>query len=283
MKDSIFNFTKRIHENIERIKYGSHKANLLSRIEDSYQNSSCQFFDSFGIIVQLVLSIICVGLLLFKKYFDPIQRSWKTWFLDFFKLMICEGTKHMLNLLIAYVIGASSGLECEWYLVNIIIGCIIGVALQYSLLKLTTFIINKYSEYKFESGNYLNDKNEICNKEFLIQLSIWWLIVVISKTFTLFFILILYHILENMSLFLLSPFSNPKVKLVIVMIIVPMFFNAIELCLVDLIIQRKTEDTSIDSNSNMNNYCKVSKYNDSTSIDDVNENISFIKDSKSSR
>lgn len=274
MKESIFSFTKRLSDNIQRIKAGNHKIHHYSRI-NSYNGSSCKFFDSFGIIVQLILSLICVGLLLLKKYFDPVQRSWKTWFLDFFKLMICEGTKHMLNLWIAYVIGASSGLECEWYLVNIIVGCIIGVALQFSLLKLATYLINKFSNYKFESGNYLNEHNEICNKEFLLQLFIWWSIVVISKSLTLFFLLAFYHILENMSLFILSPFNNPRIKLIIVMVVVPMIFNAIELCLVDLIIQRKTEDTSL------NNKKEITSESESTT-DDVNENISFIKDCKSS-
>ncbi len=91
----------------------------------------------------------------------------------------------------------------------------------------------------------------------------------------LFFLLAFYHILENMSIFILSPFNNPRIKLIIVMVVIPMIFNAIELCLVDLIIQRKTEDTSL------NNKKEKTSESESTT-DDVNENISFIKDCKSS-
>ncbi len=102
------------------------------------------------------------------------MRPWKIWGYDVSKQVFGQLTQHMFNLLVAMKIGQNLSLECEWYLINIVSDCCLGVFIQYIYLNIITYSLKDCGEYSLNSGDYGNNGN--CNK-YLYQLVIWLLIV----------------------------------------------------------------------------------------------------------
>ncbi len=104
------------------------------------------------------------------------MRTWKIWFLDSSKQIFGQLTQHMLNLLIAYRIGRSKGLECEWYMNNLITDATIGVLINYIYLKCFERLLMN-TRFEFNSGDYGKDK--IMYGSYFYQLFIWIIIIMI--------------------------------------------------------------------------------------------------------
>ncbi|CAD8047323.1 unnamed protein product [Paramecium sonneborni] len=80
-------------------------------------------------------------------------------------------------------------------------------------------------------------------KAWFIQLILWILVVLISKFFLFLLQLAIGFILENISQFILSPFSDLNtLKLIIVMCIIPVFMNGLQFWVQDNFL-KKTEFT----------------------------------------
>lgn len=158
--------------------------------EEMRINSGCEFFDAFGLLVQLLLFVICLSVLLCKLIFnsivkksrDPIQRSWLTWFLDVSKLLVAQGTQHICNLIIAYKIGKNNGLECEWYIINLICDATLGVFFLWIYFKTLNECLDNTS-CSYESGNYYDKDRKFSLSSYMYQMSLWFLIVLFVNLF----------------------------------------------------------------------------------------------------
>jgi hypothetical protein len=220
---------------------------LYAFIEDHVD--SCRFFDEFGILIQGCLGIICLLALMVKRYLEVPRRPLLIWFLDTMKQVVGQMTQHFANLYIANRIGHKDGMECEWYLINLIVDCTLGVFFCYLYLKIATHVVSG-TGLEFKSGDYGQGSNLTLNEDsenikwsfnsFLNQL-VWWVcIVAISKFTALGIILIFYQLLEHLGIMLLTPFKNdPKLKLIFVMIIFPVIFNIIQFWFTDNVIKSK--------------------------------------------
>lgn len=159
-------------------------------------------------------------------------------------MCICQGTQHAFNLIVSAKIGGKNGLECEWYIVNLICDSIFGVLFQYFILEIV-LRLTKDTDYHFETGNYY--KNHIfCYKEYFYQMIIWFIIVVVSKFINVGIVLIFSGYFEAMGYFILKGFKGkPKLKLAFVMIIFPLIFNTLQFWVTDSFIQRHTDEEVI--------------------------------------
>ena len=88
-----------------------------------------------------------------------------------------------------------------------------------------------------------NKKNyRLIWKKYLSQLGVWLGITLIVKIILLIMLKICKLFLVNLGTFFLSPFSNAKVRLVMVMIIFPVILNALYFWVVDNILKLKESD-----------------------------------------
>lgn len=223
-----------------------------------HASSSCQFFDGFGIMIQTCLFTICVFALIFKRYIENPQRPWSIWFFDTLKQMIGQGTQHCANLIIARKIGENSGMECEWYLNNLISDCCLGVLFCFLYLQALIYLLTG-TRFEFKTGDYgqggqnkeEKDEEENSTTSFhhswkylsvLYQICWWIIIVLLAKLTTVGILYSFYKIFEDVGGILLTPVkTNPKLKLVCVMIIFPTVFNIIQFWFTDNFIKINSE------------------------------------------
>lgn len=122
--------------------------------------------------------------------------------------------------------------------------CSLGVFLSYILM----WIVNSIAEMSrwsiLQSGFYFEEyfrngkkKYRLIPKMYFSQLGVWLVVTIINKLLILVILKICHQFLENFGNFVLNPFSNGKVRLVMVMIIFPVILNAIYFWITDNILK----------------------------------------------
>lgn len=214
--------------------------------------AECQILAGvFGLAVQGILFALCVGILVGKKLVDP-GRSWREFLLDSSKQFVGAGWIHVLNLLCAEALEArlEKGDQCEWYWINIVVDCTLGVLVEYlALVALTTLLAKlaakvRVEDSAFASGEYRDpDTNEIVLSRYTKQLALWVVVVSVMK-FSMVILMIAFHdSMQTIASGVLSPTQqNPKLKLLVVMIATPFCMNAFQFLLVDSIIRKRDTD-----------------------------------------
>ena len=135
--------------------------------------------------------------------------------------------------------------ECIWYFLNFFLDTTIGVLICYTFMKLLECIVQKYQINFLKSGFYFEEikrNNKIYYrikmKMYFSQLMSWLTIIIINK----FLMFGLNHLckdyFEAVGNFILKPFVfNHKVELLMVMIVFPLLFNAIQFWVFDEILK----------------------------------------------
>ena len=135
--------------------------------------------------------------------------------------------------------------ECIWYFLNFFLDTTIGVLICYTFMKLLECIVQKYQINFLKSGFYFEEikrNNKIYYrikmKMYFSQLMSWLTIIIINK----FLMYGLNHLCKNyfeaVGNFILKPFVfNHKVELLMVMIVFPLLFNAIQFWVFDEILK----------------------------------------------
>ena len=228
--------------------------NLTDKLEEKKnENAKCEMFGSFGFLIQGILGAAAFSILILKRYIEKPRRPWKIWFYDVAKQIISSVALHLFNLIISAILSSDEqdADACVWYFVTVFLDCTLGAFLSYIFMWLTDGIANSsdwtflktglyYEEYKI--GNKKNYK--LIWKKYLSQLGVWLSITLIVKIILLIMLKICKLFLVNLGTFFLSPFSNAKVRLVMVMIIFPVILNALYFWVVDNILKLKESDKS---------------------------------------
>lgn len=135
--------------------------------------------------------------------------------------------------------------ECTWYFLNFFLDTTIGVLICYTFMKLLECVVQKYQINFLKSGYYFEEikKNNkiyyrIKMKMYFSQLMSWITIIIINK----FLMFGLNHLcktyFEAIGNFILKPFVfNHQVELLMVMIVFPLIFNAIQFWVFDEILK----------------------------------------------
>ena len=125
--------------------------------------------------------------------FETPKRSMIVWFLDTSKQVIGSSTQHFLNLFISDKIGAHAGVQCEWFLISLVLDSTIGTLLCYLIQMFLTYLL-KNTKHEFKSGEYTKYQEQTSQDEtpvidfklFFLQVFYWILIVIIVKILFLF-------------------------------------------------------------------------------------------------
>lgn len=209
-------------------------------------------------------------------------------------------TQHLLNLIMSVFLSEETTAdECIWYFLNFFLDTTIGVLICFALMKLIDCVVSKYKIGFLRSGYYFeeikrNDKivYKIKMKMYFSQLLTWLTVIIINK----FLMYGLNHLckkyFEAVGNFILKPFVfDHKLELIMVMIIFPLIFNAIQFWVFDEILKfnmnpetsnnllngQIIEDTEDDSN-NQKKEEKVTELIQIKSFED-NNNISISNQS----
>jgi hypothetical protein len=255
-------------------------------------NSKCEMFGGFGFLIQAILGAAAFSILIVKRYIEKPRRPWKIWFYDVAKQIISSLVLHLFNLIISAILSSDEkdADACVWYFVTVVLDCTLGAFLSYIFMWLMDGIANSSDWTILKTGLYYDEYmegNKKCYKldwkKYGSQLGVWLVITLIVKIILLIMLKICKLFLVNLGTFFLSPFSNAKVRLVMVMIIFPVILNALYFWVVDNILKLKESDkdevnlNEEKKDSNVNNielgHLKDKNRNsNSSSSTDVNNN-----------
>ena len=227
----------------------STKNKNATEVEES--NSKCEMFGGFGFFIQAVLGAAAFSILIAKRYIEKPRRPWKIWFYDVAKQIISSLVLHLFNLIISAILSSDEkdADACVWYFVTVVLDCTLGAFLSYIFMWLMDGIANSSDWTILKTGLYYDEYmegNKKCYKldwkKYGSQLGVWLVITLIVKIILLIMLKICKLFLVNLGTFFLSPFSNAKVRLVMVMIIFPVILNALYFWVVDNILKLKESD-----------------------------------------
>eukprot|EP00927_Polykrikos_kofoidii_P025653 TRINITY_DN23008_c0_g1_i1.p1 TRINITY_DN23008_c0_g1~~TRINITY_DN23008_c0_g1_i1.p1 ORF type:complete len:568 (+),score=76.48 TRINITY_DN23008_c0_g1_i1:90-1706(+) len=198
-----------------------------------------------AMILQFALFLCCCCLLFYKYIRQSNGRSIVEFGMDSSKQLFGAGWIHILNLFYSVSLKDSFGNlgdECEWYWVNIVVDCTLGVFITYVLLKLMTKMVIRAGAEEadsLQSGTYTSKDGTIQLERYAKQLVMWLGVVTLMKiavlaimgTFSLIFIFV--------AKVVLFPFAwNSTTKLAVVMIFTPIFMNSLQFWVTDNFIRK---------------------------------------------
>lgn len=199
-----------------------------------------------GLAVQALLMACCGGVFYLKlqneeKSLGLDARSRGEFILDASKQVFGAIWLHCMNLGFAIV---SSGDECEWYWINIMVDTTLGTAVSYLLLRIAmAFIKKKFTEEEaddFKPGEYKTDLGQIDNTKYWKQLFVWLVVVSCMKILMAVFMFLFSGPLLAIAGVILAPFLMlPWLKLLVVMIVCPLIMDGFQIWMVDNFLKRK--------------------------------------------
>lgn len=110
---------------------------IFDGVTDPFQamkdNTECELFGTFGVIVQVLLGILSFSSLFAKRHYEYPKRSYRIFLLDISKQGASAGWAHTLNLGLAVYLQlkVNKGNGCEWYFINFICEIAFGLVLTY--------------------------------------------------------------------------------------------------------------------------------------------------------
>ena len=249
------------------------------------QKDKCELFGFVGYIVQGILAIAALLTLIIKRCQEKPKRPWKVWWFDVSKQVIAALVLHIVNLILSSWLTNDEDIsdECVWYFVTLFLDCTLGAFLSYILMWVVDGIAIVGNCKYIKSGLYFEEyvkdgkrKFKLIKKMYFAQLTVWLVITIINKLLLLAFVKIAKKFWENFGNFILTPFTNANVKLVVVMIIFPVILNALYFWVSDNILkfdlddgdkdlkkfymnnnQNKTESVNNDNNNEISNDDKI--------------------------
>nr|XP_022301715.1 store-operated calcium entry regulator STIMATE-like [Crassostrea virginica] len=225
--------------------------NLMGTKE--YHCNSGDLMGGLGLVVQAALAFLAFTSLIVKRYCEPIyeRRPWKIWFFDASKQGFGAAVIHFANVFLADMF---QGDPCTWYFVSFILDSTIGLVVIYIGLKLTQLVVHKLKWDSLKFGEYGNPP--ACST-WVGQCALYILVMILEKI--LMTLLIQFDFWKQVRTFLMSPFKDPKVELVLVMFIVPLVVNAFIFWVVDNFLKRKIKGTKTIYVSDVDTSVKYSK------------------------
>lgn len=224
-------------------------------------DTKCELVGTFSLITQAFLGILCLSLLLFKRYCEyPMERSWPVWLFDVLKQITGAFGVHVFNVFLSVLKGqdALAGRRgrwllagpsddspdpCDWYFLSILLDCTIGVYILYLVFRFSTHVCKRHLGItQIDSGEYGPDPRKPSVTAFLKQLLVYFASLMATK-------IILYLLVEsfekpllwftsNVLLRWLDEFPN-EIEIFLIMFVFPIFLNCLQLVLIDNFIQNQ--------------------------------------------
>ncbi|KAK6465119.1 vacuolar membrane protein-domain-containing protein [Scheffersomyces coipomensis] len=231
-------------------------------------DGKCELIGPFSLLTQAVLGLLCLSCLIIKRSYEyPVRRTWPVWMFDVSKQLIGALGVHIFNVLLSLIkskklgdndnsINFLPGSEpgngddddsindpCNWYFLNIVFDCTIGVYVLYLVFKSVNKVCKQYFHItQIQSGEYGPDPNKPSFKAYWKQLAIYFTSLMITK-FILYGIVECFEtqllwIIEHIILVWLDQYPE-EVEIFMVMFVVPIVMNCLQLVLVDNFIRNQ--------------------------------------------
>ncbi|CAO1410285.1 unnamed protein product [Diamesa hyperborea] len=201
-------------------------------LQDEWKPLHCSkdaLTDFFGWLLQAILCLIAFSCLICKRFCEPRyrRRTWECWWYDTSKQGIGSSFIHICNVFMSPLF---TGDPCTWYIINFLLDSTIGLFIIYIGIRICIYLakVKKWEAIHF--GEYK------ASKSWIYQTWIYVGLMVIVKLLTTLIIQLDYW--ENVKNFVLSPFKNQKVEVVVVMLIIPFFVNVLMFWVTDNFLMR---------------------------------------------
>ncbi|PSN49354.1 hypothetical protein C0J52_04269 [Blattella germanica] len=193
----------------------------------------CNITDMFGWFLQVLLAALAFTCLILKRFCEPRyeRRPWLIWFYDTSKQGMGALVIHLANV---YLATTFQGDPCTWYIINFLLDSSIGLGIIYIGIRFSQFLSRLKEWEAINFGEY--GKPPSVNA-WLVQCCLYVVLMVIVKMCIT--LLIQLNFWDDVSLFLLSLIANPKVEVVMVMLIIPFFINALMFWVTDNFLMRR--------------------------------------------
>ncbi|ORX88620.1 hypothetical protein K493DRAFT_195261, partial [Basidiobolus meristosporus CBS 931.73] len=200
----------------------------------------CELLDGFAILVQSLMALMAVSSLLVKRQRECPRRPGRVWLFDVSKQSGGAAMVHVLNLLVSSFAGSRSGSRednpCVWYLLNLLLDTTVGVLILYFVLKGVHRILDHFQVKEMDCGNYGSPPE--CR--IWLKQSLVFLLALSATKLTIFLGTTAFPCLVILGQWILDPIiqlGDPRLQVMVVMFILPMFLNMLQFWLVDSLIR----------------------------------------------
>jgi len=194
---------------------------------------ACSLTDAFSTFVQFTLAVFAFSSLIYKYTTEKPQRPLQVWKLDTLKLALGGGMSHFLNLVFALTFEDKNTNPCVWYFLGCLMDSTAGVLLCYILLEV-------FERAGKTSGIHVRGSygDPPCLQRWGVQVFFWIIIVIIAKMVVVVVMDVNETWWTRLGQYILSPVSfNPKVELVVAMLIAPFLCNVMAFWIYDSFLQ----------------------------------------------
>ena len=257
------------------------------------QKEKCELFGVFGYIVQGILALAALLTLIIKRCLEKPKRPWKVWWFDVSKQAIAAILIHIINLILSSWLTNDEDIsdECVWYFITLFLDCTLGAFFSYIIMWVIDGIAYVGNWKYLKSGLYFEEyvkdgkrKFRLIKKMYFAQLFVWLIVTFINKCILLAFVKIAKKFWENFGNFILTPFTNGNIKLVIVMIIFPVILNGLYFWVSDNILKFDVDEDDKEMNNfyinNNENKTDINNVTIDNGINDNNNNINIENNNK---
>lgn len=214
--------------------------------------NKCELFGSFSLIIQIFLGIATFCVLIIKRFSEKKnKRPWIIWFFDVFKQIISSLILHSINLLASVILTNKKEEDsCIWYLVTVLMGCLFGANLSYLLMNFIKYVskglnfkILLVEKYFLENKVDQKTNYKLLKGIYAVQILVWIFVTIIWKISLIIILRVFKSFFMKVGGFLLSPFKNGNVRLVMVLIVFPFIFNGLYYWISDNILKLNIDKT----------------------------------------
>ncbi|GBP22694.1 Store-operated calcium entry regulator STIMATE [Eumeta japonica] len=176
--------------------------------------------DTYGWFMQFLLAVLAFTCLIGKRFCEPryARRPWLIWFYDTSKQGLGALIIHSANVWLSPYL---TGNPCTWYIVNFMLDSTLGLLIIWAGIRLAQFCARNYDIPLINFGEY--GKPPMFTA-WLCQCVLYAALATFAKS-VLALALRSPPVVEALSTLRLSPVSDPKLELAVVMLIIPFFVN----------------------------------------------------------
>ncbi|XP_044132673.1 store-operated calcium entry regulator STIMATE-like [Bufo gargarizans] len=215
--------------------------NMTELVRAAYQGcDNGALLDRFGVLIQGVLAVVAFSTLMLKRWREPKEerRPWRIWFFDTSKQAIGALFIHFTNVFLSDLTEED---PCSLYLMNFLLDATLGMLVIWLSVKFVSAIVERRQCTLLVFGEYGEPPQAAA---WLGQCGLYLLIMIVEKTIITLVLLIPGW--TKLQAILLDYIPNPKLELVLVMLVVPFIVNAIMFWVVDSLIMKKYKRLIVD-------------------------------------
>uniref|UniRef100_A0A8C5MR83 Store-operated calcium entry regulator STIMATE n=1 Tax=Leptobrachium leishanense TaxID=445787 RepID=A0A8C5MR83_9ANUR len=218
-------------------------------VNGSYKGSStpqgCEngaLLDRFGVFIQAVLAAVAFSTLMLKRCSEPEdeRRPWRIWFYDTSKQAIGALFIHFTNVFLSDLTED----PCSLYLMHFLLDATLGMLIIWLSVTTVSMIVKKRHITILVFGEYGDPPRA---SAWLGQCGIYLVIMIVEKT--IISLVLLIPGWTKLQEILLNDIPDPRLELILVMLVVPFIVNAIMFWVVDSLIMKKHKRLHKDTSS----------------------------------